>query len=136
QWNYEDNITDIHRSARGMIATDGILSVAGGNTGGKAALIVNQNGANTNDLITASSSGATKFLIDNSGNITDYGNLAVNGGSITTTQTTANLINATPTTINFGGAATALNIGASTGSTTINNNLVLNSSSATTRFGG
>ena len=98
------------------------------------ALLVNQAGGGP--IFTASQGGSLKFSIDNSGNTTNAGNLAVNGGSITTTQTTANLFNATPTTINFGGNATALNIGASTGSTTINNNLVLNSATATTTFGG
>jgi hypothetical protein len=39
------------------------------------------------------------------------GDLAVNGGDITTSQTTFNLINATTTTLNIGGAATAVNIG-------------------------
>jgi hypothetical protein len=40
--------------------------------------------------------------------------LAVNGGDITTNQTTFNLINATATTLNVGGAATTVNIGSST----------------------
>jgi len=62
------------------------------------------------------------------------GDLAVNGGDLTTTQTTFNLLNATATTLNIGGASTATNIGAVTGITTIGNdlyvkgtNLILNS---------
>jgi uncharacterized protein YunC (DUF1805 family) len=47
--------------------------------------------------------------------------LAVNGASLTTTQTTFNLVNATASTLNIGGAATALNIGASSGTLTIGN---------------
>ena len=48
--------------------------------------------------------------------------LTLTGGDLNaTTTTTFNLINANQTTVNFAGAATALNIGASTGTTTINN---------------
>ena len=46
-----------------------------------------------------------------------------NTNGITTTQTTFPIANATATTINLGGAATAINIGAATGTTTVNNNL-------------
>jgi hypothetical protein len=49
------------------------------------------------------------------------GDVAVNGDDLTTTQTTFNLVNATATTVNFAGAATTLNIGASTGTATIRN---------------
>jgi hypothetical protein len=51
------------------------------------------------------------------------GDLAVNGGDLTTTATTFNLINATATTVNFAGAATTVEIGAATGTTNINNDL-------------
>ena len=54
-------------------------------------------------------------------NMTLAGDIAVNGGDLTTNQTTFNLLNATATTINMGGAATAVSIGAGTGTTTINN---------------
>ena len=50
--------------------------------------------------------------------------LAVNNtNGITTTQTTFPIANTTATTINLGGAATAINIGAVTGTTTVNNDL-------------
>ena len=51
--------------------------------------------------------------------------LAVNGGDITTSATTFNLLNATATTLNIGGAATTLSIGAATGTTTVNNALTV-----------
>lgn len=52
--------------------------------------------------------------------------------SLTTDQTTFNLINTTATTLNIGGAATTLAIGASTGTLTINNaGLIHNSTSYT-----
>lgn len=50
--------------------------------------------------------------INGSGNINAGGDVAVNGGDIITNQTTFNLINTTATTINFGGASTALTVGA------------------------
>ena len=66
------------------------------------------------------------------GNATVTGDLAVNGGDLTTTQTTFNLLNTAATTVNAFGAATTLNlatagtaieIGASTGTTNINHDL-------------
>jgi hypothetical protein len=64
----------------------------------------------------------TLTLLDASGNTDLPGNIAVNGGDITTTATTFNLVNATATTLNIGAAATTIGIGASTGTVTINNN--------------
>jgi hypothetical protein len=47
------------------------------------------------------------------------------GTSLTTASTSFDLLNATATTINFGGAATVISIGAVTGTTTINDDLVV-----------
>ena len=44
---------------------------------------------------------------------------AVNGGNLTTSQTTFNLVNATATTVNFAGAASQLNIGSVAGTAVI-----------------
>ena len=55
------------------------------------------------------------------GNTTITADLAVNGGDLTTTASTFNLINTNATTANIAGAATAVNIGASTGTLTVNN---------------
>lgn len=55
------------------------------------------------------------------GNTVLTGDIAVNGGDITTNQTTFNLINATATTVNIAGAGTAVTIGATTGYTEIRN---------------
>lgn len=49
--------------------------------------------------------------------ITLTGDLDVQGGDITTNQTTFNIINTTTTTLNIGGAATTINIGNSSGQT-------------------
>lgn len=51
--------------------------------------------------------------------------LLVRGGDITTAATTSTVFNTTATTLDIGEAATAISIGASTGTTTINNNLVV-----------
>ena len=51
--------------------------------------------------------------------------LAVNGGDLTTTAGTFNLINTNATTLNIGGAATTLEVGAATGTTSINNSLTV-----------
>lgn len=61
------------------------------------------------------------------GNAEFSGDIAVNGGDITTTATTFNLVNTTATTVNLAGAATALNLGATTGTATINNPTVVGS---------
>jgi hypothetical protein len=55
--------------------------------------------------------------------LTLTGDLAVNGGDITTSQTTATVFNTTATTVNAFGAATTLNLGAATGTTSVQNNL-------------
>ncbi len=65
------------------------------------------------------------------GDTTLTGDLAVNGGDLTTTATTFNLLNATATTLNFAGAATALTIGATTGTATIRNATVAITNNAT-----
>ena len=57
------------------------------------------------------------------GSLTVSADVAINGGDLTTTDTTFNLLNATATTVNFAGAGTAVNIGAATGTTNVKNNL-------------
>jgi len=54
-------------------------------------------------------------------NLTVTGDVAVNGGDITTTATTFNLLNTTATTLNLGGAATTLTLGSTSGTATIRN---------------
>ena len=69
------------------------------------------------------------------GNITAAGILAVNAsGGITTNQTAFDIVNSTATTVNLGGAATAVNIGAITGTLTVNNPTVVGSQTSLTLF--
>ena len=59
------------------------------------------------------------FDVNNSGNTTVAGTLAVNGSTLSTTQTgTFNLLNTNATTVNFAGAATTVNIGTGGGGAT------------------
>ncbi len=57
------------------------------------------------------------------GNTQIGGDLEVQGGDITTNQTTFNLLNSTVTTANLFGAATSIVLGATTGTTRIRNNV-------------
>jgi lipopolysaccharide export system protein LptA len=57
--------------------------------------------------------------------LTVTGDVAVNGGDLTTTAATATLFNSTATTLSIGGAGTSISVGASTGSTTFNHGVVL-----------
>ena len=61
--------------------------------------------------------------LSGTGNFTTVGDVAVNGGDITTTATTATLFNTNATSLSFAGAATTLTVGATSGTTTIRNNL-------------
>jgi hypothetical protein len=64
-------------------------------------------------------------LLTTTSDATIGGDVAINGGDLTTSQTTFNLLNTTATTLNVGGAATSLNLGAATGTTTVGNNLTV-----------
>ena len=83
---------------------------------GQALLTTNGGGGGTIDL-GLDTTDSPSFV-----GLTLSGDLAVNGADITTTSTgTATLFNTNATTLNIGGIATAINIGAATGTTTINN---------------
>jgi len=77
---------------------------------------VNAFGAATT-LVIGNASG--NFNVDATGNTDLGGDLNVDGDDLTTSQSTFNLLETTATTINFAGAATDLNIGASTGKVTV-----------------
>ena len=62
--------------------------------------------------------------VSNTDTLTLTGDIAVNGGDVTTSATTFNLVNSTATGVNFAGAATALVMGATTGIGTIRNTTI------------
>jgi len=67
-------------------------------------------------------------LANSTGNVTLSGDLAVNGGDITTSASTFNLVNSTATTVNIaGGATSAVNIGNASGTTTVSGILTCSS---------
>lgn len=86
------------------------------------ATTINFGGAAANVTIGANNAGTTTIR-NSSTNLT--GDLTVGGSDIIATESTFNLIDTTATTVNFAGAATTLSIGADTGTTTINNDLVI-----------
>lgn len=59
------------------------------------------------------------------GDVTFDENIAVDGGNITTISTTFNLIDDNANVVNFAGGATEINIGAPIGTTTINQDVVI-----------
>ena len=65
--------------------------------------------------------GAASGTTSVNNNLDVDGDVNVDGGDLTTNQTTFNLVNANATTVNFAGAGTAITIGAATGTTTIQN---------------
>jgi hypothetical protein len=83
----------------------------------------NQDVSSTNS--TSLYGGADTPIPDSSGNLVVRGDLVVLSGNILTTATTGNIFPANATTVNLGNAATTVNIGANTGTTTINNDLVV-----------
>jgi len=87
------------------------------------ASITVERGSSTNATLTWNEATDTW---DFNNSVVTSGDLAVNGGDITTTATTFNLLNTIATTVNAFGASTTTNIGAATGTTTLGNNLDVN----------
>lgn len=92
------------------------------------ATTVNFAGAGTDISVGAAGSGTTFLKNANtnvSGALVVAGAINANNGTIATNQSSFNLVNTNATTVNFAGAGTAVNIGATTGTTTVRNNLVV-----------
>jgi hypothetical protein len=73
-------------------------------------------------------SGATSFFATPTGNVTLFSaaaQLTLGTATVLGNDTTQNLWNTVATTVNFAGAATALTIGATSGTTTVRNNLTI-----------
>lgn len=107
------------------LASSGIVSgstLAAGS--GQGSTTLTTNGVSSGD-ITATGLGTAGTPTFAGLTITN-GNIAINNTTstaLTTTGTTAAVFNTTATTVNAFGAATTLNLGAATGTTTVNNNL-------------
>jgi hypothetical protein len=107
----------------GATTVTGQLNANGGINADNGKFVVADTTGNVSTAGTLSVTGATTLssTLAVTGNQTNTGDLAVNGGDLTTTAGTFNLINTNATTANIAGAATSVNIGASTGTLTVNN---------------
>lgn len=85
----------------------------------QSALYINQN--STGPLISASSGGIAKFTLDNAGAATFGDSIMLHGNSLSSTQTTFNLLTTNPINLSIGTSATALSLGGTDGIATINN---------------
>ena len=122
-------------SAAEVLTTDGngVLSWASAGTATNVSVTNDDTSTTTYIAFTTATSGATPILVDSDGltynastdTLTLAGDISVNGGDVTTTNTTASVFPNTATAITIGGAATSLGLGATTGSgtTSINNTL-------------
>ena len=88
---------------------------------GTGALVVSAGGASINNQLRVGGNTTLSGTLSVTLDTTLNRDLAVNGGDITTTSTTATLFNANATTLNIGQAATTVSIGATTGTLTIRN---------------
>jgi hypothetical protein len=107
----------------------GDASVNGGDittTAGTASIFnANATTINLGGAATSLSIGSAIGTTTVNNDLVSTGDVAVNGGDLTTTSSTASLFNSNATTLNIGGSATTVSIGGSTGNTTVNNNLII-----------
>ena len=127
------NPTDaLHAATKQYV--DGFVNAASGGTilgplvaSGAAASYSATGGSTINiDAGELNLTGGTTLSIDGTssiGEVTVAGDINLNGGNLDTTQTSINLVNTNATTVNIAGAATLVDIGSATGTTSINNNL-------------
>jgi hypothetical protein len=102
-------------NVRGALDVDGTADVAGNVTLSGNSQTVTHSG--TGDLTITSTTGnvVVEGTTFNTNDVTVAGDVAVNGGDITTTASTFNLVNTTATTVNIAGAAVTTNIGSAAG---------------------
>jgi hypothetical protein len=105
----------------GAVTLAGTLAVANGGTGASTAGITAFNNISGYSASGATGTTSTNLVFSTSPTLTT----PVITTSVTTGSTSFDLLNTTATTVNFAGAATTLSIGASTGTTTVNNNLTV-----------
>ncbi|TSC88693.1 MAG: hypothetical protein G01um10145_860 [Microgenomates group bacterium Gr01-1014_5] len=106
-------------SAYALDIRDGNLHVADNSTFDGDVTVSGTLTANIN------SSTLTAGALTVTGNTTMGGDLAINGGDLTSTASTFNFLTSNATTVNLATAATSLSVGASTGTTTVNNALTV-----------
>lgn len=139
--NLRGTTIDSNQATVGLLGTPTTLTVGGAATsmtlGAGVATTINLRGTtiNSNQATVALfaspttltfGAAATSLTVGVAGSpVTFPGDIALNGGDLTTTSTTATLFNANATTLNVGQAATTISIGATTGTTTVRNALMV-----------
>jgi hypothetical protein len=129
--NVANSSTDPAANARYILtnsATTGGLQIRSSGHASEASDTVLYSSANNLRFYT---NGNLRATVASTGELTLQGDLAVGGGDLTTTATTFNLLNATATTVNFAGAATALNMGVAGGTVTVAGDLVVSGNDIT-----
>jgi hypothetical protein len=113
QGNTGNTGTNGNTGATGEIPTNYVISF-NGLTGAVTGVTVG--GTNVFTSLNSFNAG-----ISAAGGVTFAGDIAVQGGDITTSNATATVFNTTATTLNFGGSATTLTMGATSGTASIRN---------------
>lgn len=125
--NFAGAATDIQiGSASGITDINNDLNISGDelSTGSSSFTLLDT--PTTVNFATAATTldiGAATGITNINNNLEVDGDVQIDGGDLTSTTTTFNLVNTTSTTVNFAGAATDIQIGSSTGTTNVNNNL-------------
>jgi len=79
----------------------------------------------SNKYIDIDTGAGSELITFSTGNVDIDNDLNIDGGDLTTNQSTFNLLNTNAATVNFAGSATTVEIGSATGTTNVNNNLVV-----------
>jgi hypothetical protein len=125
--NFAGAATDIQiGSASGITDINNDLNVSGDELSTTSASFTLLDTPTTVNFATAATTldiGAATGITNINNNLEVDGDVQIDGGDLTATTTTFNIINTTSTTVNFAGAATDIQIGSATGTTNVNNNL-------------
>lgn len=131
--SYANNATSASYATTASFALNANSDLAiAGDTGTGTVDLQNQTliVSGTANEITTAASGQT-ITISLPTNVTITGDLAINGGDITTTSLTASLFNSTATQINIGASALQMRIGNAAGTITIPGNLTVQGTTTT-----
>jgi hypothetical protein len=125
--------TQSSSQSTGSIITSGGVGIAKNLHVGGTVSVDNGNNATSTTTGSIQTDGGIGVVSDIfvGGQATITGDVAVNGGDLTTTAATGNLFNTTATTVNIGGAATTMSVGNASGTVTIPGNLTVNGTTTT-----
>ena len=134
--NLPDNTDDAYLIQQGsdkyleVDTTDGSELLALGNDLASVNILVEDNATNaflvkegSSEYIALDTTNGSELITFSTANVDFDNDVNIDGGDLTTNQATFNLLNTNATTVNAFGAATAIDIGATSGTTSVNNNL-------------